>query len=63
MGKEGEPEEVEPLISWHFTEDDPMDVMNHCYAGLEKMDAILNEMSSLGLDPNEIKLDGKADAT
>ena len=49
VGKDGESEAVEPLISWHFEEDDPADVMNHCYAGLEKMDTILKELSSLGL--------------
>jgi hypothetical protein len=50
VGKDGVEEEVEPLISWHFSDDDPKDVMNHCYEGLEKMDAILKEISALGLD-------------
>jgi len=50
---DGPEEEVETQISWHFTDDDPQDVMNHCYEGLEKMDAMLKELTSLGLDENE----------
>ena len=53
VGKDGPEEPVEPQISWHFAEDDPKDVMNHCYEGLEKMDAMLNELAGLGLDQNE----------
>ena len=53
VGKDGPEEEVEPQISWHFSEDDSKDVMNHCYEGLEKMDALLKELSTLGLDRNE----------
>ena len=53
VGKDGPEEPVEPQISWHFTEDDPKDVMNHCYEGLEKMDAMLKELPALGLDQNE----------
>jgi len=49
VGKDGETEPVEPRISWHFAEDDPLDVMNHCYTGLEKMDAMLKELEGLGL--------------
>jgi hypothetical protein len=47
------PEEVEPQISWHFAEDDPAQVMQHCYEGLEKLDAILKELPELGLEKNE----------
>jgi hypothetical protein len=36
--------------------------MQHCYEGLEKMDAMLKELSALGLVPQEIPLDAKADA-
>jgi hypothetical protein len=30
VGKVAPEEAVEPWITWHFTEDDPQDVMNHC---------------------------------
>ncbi len=63
VGKDGPAEEVEPQISWHFSENDPKDVMNHCYEGLEKMDAMLKELPILGLEQTEIPLDAKADAT
>ena len=53
MEKDGPEEEVETQISWHFTDDDPLDVMNHCYEGLEKMDAMLKELPALGLTGNE----------
>jgi|ERR1700730_16496474 len=53
VANDGPEEEVETQISWHFTDDDPQDVMNHCYEGLEKMDAMLKELTSLGLDENE----------
>ena len=33
VGKDAQSEEVEPLIGWHSIEDDPKDVMNHCYEG------------------------------
>jgi hypothetical protein len=49
----GQEEEVETQISWHFSEDDPKDVMNHCYEGLKKMDAMLKELHDLGLPENE----------
>lgn len=49
VGPDGETEPVEPLISWHFTEDDPLDVMNHCYSGLQKLETILKELSELRL--------------
>lgn len=47
VGEDGQAEDVEPSISWHFTEDDPKDVMNHCYEGLEKVQAILGELATL----------------
>jgi hypothetical protein len=50
VGKDRPEEEVEPQISWHFSEDDLRDVMQHCYKGLEKMDCMLKEMSSLELE-------------
>jgi hypothetical protein len=58
VGQGGIAEEVEPQISWHFSGDDPRDVMHHCYEGLEKLDAMLKELPSLGL---EKKVDSKAD--
>ncbi len=57
VGVDGEPEPVEPWITWHFAEDDPEDVMNHCYAGLKKLDAMLRELRALrvgmGMPPDE----------
>jgi hypothetical protein len=50
VGKDGAVEQVEPLISWHSTEDDPKDVMNHCYDGLEKIQAVLKELAALRLE-------------
>ena len=50
VDRDGPEEEVETQISWHFTDDDPKDVMNHCYEGLEKMDAMLKELHELGLE-------------
>jgi hypothetical protein len=52
VGEDGPEEEVEPQISWHFSEDDPDDVMNHCYEGLDRMDAMLKELPALGLEQN-----------
>jgi hypothetical protein len=52
VGEDGPEEEVEPQISWHFSEDDPKDVMNYCYEGLDRMDATLNELHALGLEQN-----------
>ena len=49
VGKDGAEEEVEPQISWHFSEDDPNGVINYCTEGLEKLGAMLEELSSLGL--------------
>jgi hypothetical protein len=54
VGKDGTEEQVEPLISWHFSEDDPKDVMNHRHEGPQKMDVILKELMSLGLQSEEI---------
>jgi hypothetical protein len=57
VGKDGQDEEVEPWITWHFTEDDREQVTKHCYVGLEKIDAILKELEGLrtemGLSPDE----------
>ena len=50
VGEDGPEEPVEPQISWHFAEDDPRDVMQHCYEGLQKLDAMLKELSGLGLE-------------
>lgn len=47
VGADGELEPVEPWLSWHFSADDPADVMNHCYLGLEKLDSILKELVEL----------------
>jgi len=57
VGEEGLPEPVEPWVTWHFGPDDSADVMNYCYSGLEKLDAILKELVNLriglGLPPDE----------
>jgi hypothetical protein len=53
VGKDGPEEEVETQISWHFTDNDPYDVMQHCCEGLEKMNAMLKELSALRLEQNE----------
>lgn len=57
VGKDAEEEPVFPWITWHFTEQDEEDVMNHCRAGLEKIDSILKELALLrigiGLLPDE----------
>jgi hypothetical protein len=47
VGEDAPLETVEPWISWHFSSDDPADVMNHCYSGLQKMDGILRELTEL----------------
>lgn len=47
VGEKAAPEPVEPWISWHFSADDPADVMNHCYSGLQKIDSILKELTEL----------------
>jgi hypothetical protein len=46
VGKDALEEEVEPWITWHFTEDDHEEVMNHCHGGLERLDAILKELET-----------------
>ena len=46
VAKDAPEEAVEPWITWHFTEDDDEDVMNHCYVGLERLDAILKELEA-----------------
>ena len=53
VGEDDPEEEVETQISWHFTDDDAQDVMQYCYEGLERMDAVLNELGGLGLVSNE----------
>lgn len=57
VGANVEEEEVTPWVTWHFSETDREDVMSHCYAGLEKIDLILQELESLrigmGLPPDE----------
>jgi hypothetical protein len=50
VGAAGEVEPVEPWISWHFSDDDPADVMNHCYSGLQRLDSILKELAQLRLE-------------
>jgi hypothetical protein len=46
VSKDVPEEDVEPWITWHFTEDDPEDVMNHCHVGLERIDTILKELET-----------------
>ena len=46
VGKDAPEEQVEPWITWDFTEDDHEDVINHCYVGLERLDAILKELET-----------------
>jgi hypothetical protein len=45
VSKDAPEEDVEPWITWHFT-DDPEDVMNHCHVGLERIDTILKELET-----------------
>jgi hypothetical protein len=47
VGADAQEEEVVPWVTWHFSETDKEDVMSHCYAGLEKIDAILTELARL----------------
>lgn len=47
VGADAKQEPVIPWITWHFTEADNEDVMNHCYADLERIDAILRELELL----------------
>lgn len=51
--KDGPEEEVETQISWHFTDNDPTDVMQYCYEGLEKMHRLFKELAALGLEQCE----------
>lgn len=44
---ESEWEDVEPWIVWRFKEEDEVDVINICYQGLEKVDAILKELTAI----------------
>ncbi|HEY1463930.1 MAG TPA: hypothetical protein VGF44_10975 [Terriglobales bacterium] len=44
---DGVEEEVVTRISWRFTEEDPIDVTQHCYLGLQKLDSILKELELL----------------
>ena len=57
VGKDAPEEEVESWITWHFTETDHEQVTKHCYAGLQRLDAILKELETLragmGLVPDE----------
>jgi hypothetical protein len=50
VAKDAPEETVEPWITWHFTEGDQQDVMNHCYVGLERLDAILKELETRRAD-------------
>jgi hypothetical protein len=44
---DGVAEEVATRISWRFFEEDKVDVVQHCYLGLQKLDSILKELESL----------------
>ncbi len=44
---DGVEEEVKSRITWHFTEEDKVDVAQHCYIGLQRLDSILNELEAL----------------
>lgn len=44
---DGVEEEVATRISWRFTEEDKVDVAQHCYQGLQKLDSILRDLESL----------------
>jgi hypothetical protein len=58
VGADGIEEDVATQISWHFDEEDGEDVMSYCYLGLQKLDALLQELSelrvSMGLPPDEV---------
>lgn len=45
-----EEEDVTLWIKWVFKPDDQVDVMESCYAGLEKIDAILKELEHLRVE-------------
>jgi hypothetical protein len=44
---DGVDEEVVSRISWRFTEEDKVDVVQHCYLGLQKLDSILKDLESM----------------
>jgi hypothetical protein len=44
---DGVEEEVVSRISWRFTEEDKVDVVQHCYLGLQKLDLILRDLESM----------------
>lgn len=46
VGKDAPEEDVEPWITWHFTENDHEQATKHCYVGLERLDAILKELEA-----------------
>jgi hypothetical protein len=41
-----------PARLWASLQGDSKDVMNQCYEGLDRMDAMLNEFPVLGLEQN-----------
>lgn len=53
---DGAEEDVNPEITWHISEDDRTDLLQHCFHGLEVLDQILRELetvrSSMGLAPD-----------
>lgn len=59
VGKEGQLENVEPVISWHFREEDKADVMEQCRHGLDRISNLLDNLAALGLDKVDIPLDEK----
>jgi hypothetical protein len=44
---DGVDEEVVSRISWRFNEEDKVDVVQHCYLGLQKLDSILKDLESM----------------
>ena len=44
---DGAEEEVTSRVRWRFTEQDEVDVVQHCYQGLHKLDCVLRELQSL----------------
>jgi hypothetical protein len=44
---DGVDEEVVSRISWRFTEEDMVDVVQHCFLGLQKLDSILEDLESM----------------
>ena len=47
VGADGIKEEVATEISWYFSEDDADDVMKNCWAGLNKIRAIVSEIDAV----------------